>query len=913
MPLPDPALNPCARHLFAATGLLLALAATAAPTASLPPGVERVAAVEGITEYRLANGLQVLLYPDAAKPTVTVNVTYKVGSRMENYGETGMAHLLEHLMFKGSTHYPQPTKDYSARGFDFNGSTSYDRTNYHQTFPAGEDNLRYSLSQQADAMTHSFIARRDLDSEMTVVRNEFEMGENRPSSVLEERLFAVMFDWHAYGRSIIGDRSDIENVGIPNLQAFYRMYYQPDNAVLIVAGHFDPAPTLHRIADTFGRIPKPRRTLPPQWTVEPAQDGERSVVVRRKSDTQLVYVGYHVPAGRSREAAAIEVAAAVLGDGPNARLHHELVETGLASSVFSDTNLLHDTGALVFGAVVKPGDPLDKVRDRLVEVVEHSLIDTPATAAELERVQRDNETAAERTLADPQAFGVELSEYIAQGDWRLFFVDRDAIPRVDAAAVATALGHYLLRDNRTVAEFIPEDHPRRAEVPAPLSAAEMLRDFVPRPVAAAGESFDPGQDNIDARTHRFEAGNLRIALLPKKTHGQTVDVAMDFHFGDLESLRGHAFTRSIASQLLTAGTPTMTRQQIADEMTRLKMNGGPLDFVASRDTLAQALRLSARLLRESSFPDTEFDQFKRRYLTSLESQLTDPNERSRDALLIRFDPYPAPDPRHYLSLSERMERMKALTAAEVREFHHRFWGTARGEIAVVGDFDEAAIRPLLPELFAGWASPAPYAEVLREPHEVPAQRGFIDTPDKEGAVYRARLALDLRDDDADAPALMLADLLFGGGGGLHSRLGDRVRQKDGLSYGIGSGLTLSGRERAGFWGIGAIAAPQNINHVEADVQEELARMLKDGFTPAELEEGKRNFLQSRLLARSDDGTLAAGWVENLHLGRSFTFSKELERKVAALTPEQVLQTLRRRIDPAQLSVEVAGDARKGAH
>jgi zinc protease len=904
---------PLLRRLAPVLPLLLAwLPAGPALGQPTPAAAQRVTEIEGIAEYRLGNGLQVLLYPDPTKPTVTVNVTYRVGSRMENYGETGMAHLLEHLMFKGSKHFPQPDKEFSARGFRNNGSTFFDRTNYFSTFKASDDNLRWALAQQADAMTESFIARKDLDSEMTVVRNEYELGENQPGSVLFKRLLAVMFDWHNYGKLPIGNRSDIENVGIPNLRAFYRLYYQPDNATLIVAGKFDPQKTLGWIQSTFGRVPKPARTLPPLWTVEPTQDGERSVVVRRKGDSQVVVVGYHIPAGRSRDTAALDVAAEVLGGTPNGRLHHELVESGLAAEVFADAMFLHDPGVLMFGALVKPGDSIERARDRLIEVVEGSFAKQAPTDAEIDRVRRDDETSAERALADPQEFGVALSDYVAQGDWRLFFVARDAVAAVASDQVAAAAGRYFRRDNRTVGMFIPESEPQRAEIPAPLPAAELLKDFKPRAAVAAGEAFDPSQANIDARTRRVRSGNLRLALLPKKTKGETVDVAMDFRFGDEKSLAGRAVARDLAGAMLGRGTATLTRQQIADEMTRLKMTGTLLDFQATRATLPDALRLSAQALREANFPDAEFEQLKRELLTSLQAKLEDPGELSRDALAAHFNTYPDGDPRHYIPLAGRIEAVKAITRDEVQAFYQQFWGGSNGAIAVVGDFDDHAAEPLVESLFGTWESKVPFAEVVREYRPVPPARIFVDTPDKENAFLRARIAFDLRDDDPDAPALILANEIFGGGSGLHNRLVDRIRQKEGLSYSIGSGLALNGRDRAAGWAIGAIAAPQNIDRVESAVRDELERMLKDGFAADEVEEAKKGFLQSRLVARSDDGTVAVAWADDLELDRTFEFSRQLEQRIAALTPGQLLEVVRRYLEPAKMTFVIAGDAKKGA-
>ncbi len=891
---------------------MLGLQVAVSAWAALPAGVAQTTSVEGITEYRLTNGLRVLLYPDPSKPTVTVNVTYLVGSRMENYGETGMAHLLEHLMFKGSIHFPDPDREFAARGFRNNGSTGYDRTNYFSTFQASDDNLSWAIRREADAMTNSFIARKDLDSEMTVVRNEYEKGENDPMDVLFKRLLSSIFEWHSYGKETIGARSDIENVRIENLKAFYRMYYQPDNAVLIVAGHFDVERTLKLIADTFGRIPRPKRALPPQWTTEPTQDGEHTVTVRRKGDLQIVLVGYHIPAGRSADTAALSAIADILGETPSGRLHHELVETGLAAQVFAQPMFLHDPGVIVFGAIVKPGDSVERARDRLIDVIEHTFAQSAPTRAEMDRMRRSEETDAERALADPQGFGVALSDYIAQGDWRLFFLFRDATERVEAPEVAAAAQRYFRRDNRTIGIFLPEDAPQRAEIPQPLAVERMLKDFTPRAATEAGERFDPSPQNIDARTKVVRAGDLKIALLPKKTKGGTVNVAMAFRFGDLKTLNGQIVASELTRDMLGRGATNMTRQQIDDELTRLKVTGDLMNFQTSRSTLAEALQLIDSVLRGATFPQAEFEQLKREILTELQSKLDDPGERSRDAILTRFSTYAAGDPRRYIPLTERIEAVKNTSLDDVHNFFDRFWGTSRGDIALVGDFDPAQIEPLLVERFGSWTSKAPYQRLLNDVVNVPATRIFIDTPDKENAVYRARLGLDLRDDDADAPALALATRIIGGGSGLHNRLVDRVRQKDGLSYGIGAALLINGRDRAASWGVGAISAPQNVNRVEQDVKEELERVLRDGFTDDEIKQAKQGYRQERVLGRSDDGALAAGWVGNLDLDRTYEFSRQFESRVEAVSAEQLLSVVRKYLDPSKTTIVVAGDAKKGA-
>jgi zinc protease len=890
---------------------ILSFVPDASAQMALPAGVQRVHQVEGISEYRLSNGLKVLLYPDQAKPTVTVNITYLVGSRHEGYGETGMAHLLEHLIFKGSKNYPKPDAEFNRRGFRNNGTTSFDRTNYFSTFQASDDNLRWAIGWSADAMVNSFIAKKDLDSEMTVVRNEYEMGESQPGQVLFKRMFAVMFDWHNYSNLPIGNRSDIENVQIGNLQAFYRRYYQPDNAVLAIAGKFDEAKTLGWVAQAFGKIPRPQRALPVLWTVEPTHDGERSFVVRRAGEIQIVAVAYRIPSALSHDTAALAAAAEILGDTPNGRLHKELVEKGLAAQVFAQPLFLRDPGLIVFGAVVKKGEPVEPVRAKMVEIVEGSLAAQAPTDAEMARFRQDAETMFERALADPQEFGIALSEYISLGDWRLFFVARDRIAAVPAAIVAETAGRYLRRDNRGVGMFIPEDKPLRAEIPAPLAAAEILKDFKPRATVTAGEAFEPTQANIDRRTRIVKVGDLEFALLPKKTRGESVHVSMAFRYGDERSLHGLSLVQQLSSAALMRGTSKFTRQQIADERTRLKMQGGLTQFETTRAMLADALRLTAHILHDANFPEAEVELLKREVLTGLQAQLADPGARSNDALQTHFNTYPVGDPRRYVPIAERIAAVPSITRQQLLEFRDNLAGTARGQIAVVGDFDDKAVEGLLRELFSAKPSKAPYARILSEPRPVPPARLVAPIPDKENAFFRARLVLDARDEDPDAAALLVGNYIFGGGSGLSNRLIDRVRQRDGLSYGAGSGLNLSSIDRASSFGIGAIGAPQNIAKIEAAIRDELTRAAREGFNQKELDDARNGILQERLLGRSEDGTLAGAWVGNLYLDRSFAFSKQIEDRIRTLTVADLNAAWRKHIDPDRLTVSIAGDPAKG--
>jgi zinc protease len=908
-------LNSCKQracaHLFAGAVSLLIVGGAAALT--LPKGVAQGPAVEGITEYRLPNGLKVLLFPDASKPTVTVNVTYLVGSRHENYGETGMAHLLEHLMFKGSSNNRAITQQFAERGMQFNGTTSFDRTNYYEVFQAGgptvgPDNLQWALQMEADRMVHSFIAKKDLDSEMTVVRNEYESGENSPSSVLMKRMQSIAYDWHSYGRATIGNRSDIENVGIANLQAFYRTWYQPDNAVLLVAGKFDPARTLGLIAQKFGAIPKPKRQLPKFWTVEPTQDGERSFSVRRQGDVQIVEFGYKVPSALHDDSDVLGFASDILGNGPASRLHKLLIDSGKASEVFSFGQTGYAPGLQLFGAVVKKGDPIEPVRAAMTDAVE-GFARHPATSEEMERVRRNTINEIEKSLNDPQRVGVALSEAIALGDWRLYFVGRERIATISAEDVARVSGRYLRRDNRVTGYFVPDDAPQRADIPPAPSVASLLKDFKPRAATLVSEDFEPSQDNIMKRTRLLTAGGVKLALLPKKNRGEAVSVELVQHFGDDKNLFGKGAVPALTGAMLMRGTGKYSRIALADAFDRLKISGSPNRFETTRANLADALRLVAHVLKEPAFPAAEFEQLRQQTLVGIESSRSEPQSLASRALAEHFNIYPRGDPRAETTLEEDIADTRAATLDQLKAFHREFYGASPAELAIVGDFDADAIVPLVDELFGHWVAPAHVAPILRRHEDVAPIRKMLDTPDKENGFYTARMNLDLNIEDPDYPTLTLANYLFGEGG-LKSRLMDRIRQKDGLSYGGGSQLVPGELDRAGMFGISAIAAPQNLRKLDAAVREELARALKGGFTAAELAGAKSGMLQERLQNRSEDPVLAAGWTGYLYRGKTFEWSRQFEQKLAAVTLPQLNAAFRKAIDPAKLSVVMAGDQQK---
>ena len=895
-------------------------AAPAAPPAaqSLPTGVERITSVEGITEYRLANGLQVLLFPDQSKQTITVNVTYKVGSRHEGYGETGMAHLLEHLVFKGSPRHRNIPQELTEHGSRPNGSTWFDRTNYFETFAATEDNLRWALDLESDRMVNSFIAKADLDSEMTVVRNELESGENSPTNVLLQRVLSTAYLWHNYGKSTIGSRSDLENVPIDRLQAFYRTYYQPDNAVLLVAGKFDEPKTLELIAQYFGAIPKPTRPIPTFYTAEPTQDGERAVTVRRVGDVQWVLAAYHVPAGGDPDFAALDLVVQVLGDTPSGRLHKGLVETKQASATFGGNFQLHDPGTAYFAAQVRQESSLDTARDSLLKTVE-TITTTPPTSEELERARTSILTQMELELNSSDRVGLQLSEWIGMGDWRLLFLHRDRLRTVTAEDVRRVAAKYFKPSNRTLGVFVPTSQPDRVEIPSNPDLVSMLKDYKGGAAVAAGEAFDPSPKNIESRTARSTMAGLKLSLLPKQTRGDTVVANLTLRFGDEKSLMNRSMAGQFAGAMLMRGTTKRTRQQIQDEIDRLKARvnvfGGVSNAGAqvetTRENLPAVLRLVAEVLRQPAFPADEFEQLRQQRLAGLEQAKSEPQAIGQVELQRHLRPYPKGDIRYVSTTEESIADVKAVTLDEAKKFYADFYGASNGELAIVGDFDAAEVSKLATELFGTWKSPRPFVRVGDTYRDVSAINKSIETPDKANAFFMGGINLNVQDTDPEYAALVLGNYMLGGGF-LNSRLATRVRQKDGLSYGISSQFQASSLDRTGVFMVTAIYAPENAQRLEAAVKEEISRALADGFTDEEVKAAKAGWLQSNQVTRAQDNSLAGRLNTVSYLNRTLGWDAELEQIVADLTPAEIKAALVKHLSMAKISFVKAGDFAKAA-
>ena len=881
-----------------------------------PPA--EVTSVEGITEYRLDNGVKLLLFPDDSKPQFTVNMTVMVGSRHEGYGESGMAHLLEHMLFRGTDLHPDIPKLLKDRGvLNMNGTTSLDRTNYYETLPASEDNLEFAIYMEADRLVNSWIRQDHLTKEMTVVRSEFERGENSPIGILIQRIMDGAFQWHNYGKSTIGNQSDIMRVPAKNLRVFYQKYYQPDNVTLVIAGKFDKDKALALVEQHFGSIPKPTRRLPKTYTEEPAQDGERVVYLRRSGDVQYVGLGYHIPSASDEHYAAVQVLASILSNRPEGRIYKNLVETELASSAAAFARVGHDPGLFLAYAEVPADKDLIEAKDALVEQLETLAVDDQSvTEADVQRAVRKLLKRRETEFASSEKFATALTEWESYGDWRLYFLHRDRLEKVTPADVLEVAKEYLIRSNRTVGLFFPTEEPVRATIDGQSMVAKMVDGYEGREEISKGEVFEPTPENIQDRTKTgvLESG-IKYALLPKENRGDRVTASIALGYGDKDSLKGFVEAADVLPTLMQRGTKQLSYQAYRDRLDELKATvsfRGSLGRLTvrietERDNLNDVLDVVKQALQEPLLNEAEFDVQKNETLTNLETGLSDPQSLAVTAMRRRTNDYDADDVRYVPTIEEDIQRYRDLTVDDVVTLHRDFIGGENGEVAIVGDFDAETALTKLNEMFAGWKASKPYTRIERvaDPN-MNTSPVTIETPDKANAIFIAARTCDVGDDHPDYEAMLIGDYIMGGGP-LSSRIADRVRKQDGLSYTAMSRFSGSSENPVGTFFIFCISKPTNTPKVIAAVTEEVDRMRDSGVTEDELTKAKESYLQNRQGGRAKDSKIASELISNLRRDRTMAFQRASDDKIAQLDKPTVDAALRRVMDLNKMVEVKAGD------
>lgn len=873
--------------------------------------ITKIQTIEGITEYQLDNGLQVLFIPDSSKPSTTVNMTYHVGSRFEQYGFTGMAHLLEHLVFRGTKQFPDALQQFSQKGLSANGSTNQDRTNYYAIFAANDDTLEWYLRWQADVMQHIDITDDNLKKEVDIVLNERDRSQNEPMQVLYERIKASAYHWNNAGMAVIGSPDNLKRMQAKDLLAFYHQYYQPDNATLIIAGQFDEEKTLHLIDTIFSPIAKPSRTLPVPQTQEPVQDGERTITLRQSGGQPIVANVYHIPSASSTDFVALDMAVNMLSDRPSGLLYHQLVqEKKLAINTFGSTDAHHDNGLALFGAQLNQNDDIAAVQDELNQLIEN-LSSHPFTEQELNRSRTYWLNQWEKLYANTEYLCIGLSEAIAAGDWRLFFLERDYVKALTLEQVQKTAEKYFVASNRTTGQYIPTENVTLAPLIQRPDVKQLLINYQSNPQTNTIESFDTSADNIQAKTLQgtlhLDNGNIHYALLAKPTRGQRVFANYRIKFSDLESLARQSTLSGFAASLLMSGTTNLSQQQIQDKIDALNgtltyhisANQLVVSLSTTQEHLGELLSFSFDLIQEANYPETELENFIAQVRRAIKTNSEEPAAKAAQAINRYLSPFKKDDFRYVLTPEEHLAALDTITRKRLIDFNRLNFGAGNIDIAIVGSFQQQEVLDILHQKISTWHS-APKYQYIPDPYgDYPSKEFIIHTPDKPNGVFLGKLLLPIQNTHPDYPALVMANYLLGGSEA--SRLFQSIRADKGLSYSVISNINASSFEPSTEWTIQAIYAASNRDNIGKTIKDVIAQVREKGFTQAELDKGIEAVVNLRALSRSQDNALSATWLRYLESGRNFTWHKKMEEQFKSLTLDQVNAAAKKYLDFSKMS------------
>lgn len=907
--------------LFALTGSV-----ALAQDEEYTPSATKITTVEGVTEYRLDNGLRVLLLPDPSEENIYVNITYRVGSAHENYGERGMVHLLEHMIFKGTTTRTseQILDELSENSISANGTTWLDRTNYFVTVVAEDDKFRWALEHEADRMMNSLIDGEELKTEQGVVANEWDIGENPPGRVLSKRVRSIAMDLHSYQNSTIGARADILGVTREQLYAFYRKFYQPDNATLIIAGRIEEESAIDMVLDVYGGIPRPDRTgsmkIYENYSYEHPQDGERSVVLERVGDIQLFYSAYRIPSVSSPDHAALSALSNVLsGSGVNSRLYKAVVETKIAATASAYAESFKYPGFFWVSASVPLDGSLEEAEAAIAATIE-DVKENPPTEEELGRYKLAIENSYKNISNSVIGVARQLSEWSARDDWRLFFIARDRVEAVTIDDVQRVAQKYLISSNRTKGYFKPvQETPPRAIVEPNPNVKSLVEGYQGREAVARGEFFDATPANIAGRTeYRTMNNGARVAMLAKENTGDTVQISAVMRWGTLDTVMHKGYIANFTNGMIGRGTVNKTRNELSDEYRRLRLGGGAnigltggsLTVSTIRDNLEESIKLVAEIATEPSFDEAEFELLKKNQITNLEAQRAEPGPLASIKLFKHLMQYPKGHPSYTSSIEEDIEGYSSVTLDQVKQYYNEVAGLSDSTtITIVGDFDPDEVFNWLEESFGDWKSPAPYERIGRDAQSQEARTFEINTPDKTNALMRAAFDFPFTDEDPDYEPLVVAFEIFGGGF-LNSRLAQRIRVQEGLSYSVGAGFSTHPIDKRGYVGASATVDPKNMDQLVQSFKEEVIKAIEEGFTQEEVTLAVNSIVDSRKGRRASDGAISNMLHHGMFFKREMSHFQEVDDRFASVTLEEVNEAFRKYVSVEKFSIVTAGDFEK---
>ena len=877
-----------------------------------------VTQVEEVKEYKLSNGLQVLLVPDQTQNNLLVNIVYHVGSKHEGFGEKGMAHLLEHMLFKSTKNLGDIKKMISDKGGNANGTTWYDRTNYYEIFPSSNENLSWALEMEADRMINATILQEDLDKEFSVVRNEFEIGENSPSRVLMEKTINTAYMWHNYGLSTIGSKEDIERVKTPQLRRFYEKYYQPDNATLIIAGKFDEAKALEYVEQYFSVIPKPQRILEQIYTAEPAQDGERYIEVLRAGDTQHINVLYHTAAYADKDFAALTALENILNNDPSGYLYKALVDTKKVSSLWAFTPTVRDASFMLFNFDI-PNDKDVKAAINEVKAALDKVADIAYTQEDLDRAKANLLKNVEATKNSTLGYAIQLTEIVGAGDYRLFNLYRDNIERLTVEDINRVAKTYFKANNRTVGVFVPSKDEQRVK-PKEFLAEDitaLVQNYQGKEAAEQLRPFEASIANLEKNyTNGTLSNGLKYGVIDKDIKGEKVLLTLNLPISNAKELQHKQTIGYFTAYLMKAGTKSLSKQEINDKLDQLKSNVSfsfsgqtlSIGISAYRNTIEETMKIVKEIITNPVFPENEFDKAIAEHISYYESTLNDPQAIAFTDIARMNSNETAGSIFYTPTAQEDIDNTKKVKLSEVKEFF-KLLGANNGTSSAIGFANDAQVKQLLEATFGTWNSKAKYEKAYPKFFQSKKDKKIVEVKDKENAAAVGAITFEMNQESKDYPALTFANEILGGGGFMTARIPQRLREKEGISYGAGSFINVptDPKNNSASFGIYAFLNPTKRDAVEAAINDELSKIVNNGVTEEEVKNSKTSWKNSRQTNLGNDGYLLGLSQTFLQYDIPFSAFDKLNQQIEKLTIKEINEAVKKYLKPANFSTIFVGD------
>jgi zinc protease len=864
------------------------------------------ASAGGFSSYRLANGFRLILapFPDAA--TTRIELLVKTGSKHEGYGETGMAHLLEHMLFKGAGRRPDLKRELTALGATWNGTTNTDRTNFFATVRADPDKIDEAIRIEADRFLRPTFSAADLASEMTVVRNELERNDNDPGSLISRALQRQSFFWHGYGRPTIGARSDIENAPFSALQAFHRRHYRPDNAALIVTGKFDATRVLELSAQLFAEAKNPAAPPPTTWTREDPDRLQQRADIYREGGSTVAAAAWLLPGSSNRQTLAVGLALPALCADSWGSLRRSLVDQRkLALDVACAVQERPEYALLVANAAHGKDADAASLAAALREAVGKFARDG-IDAAQLQRVRSARLRRLERARLSPEATANRLSAAEVAGDWRLSFVEQDIVSELTLDEINAALRYWI--GGVAPAEVLLH-HGQPARMPAPPAPENPRRLIGERDWPAPTLKIDPLPQStaaLAAATQEIplDDPSATAALISRRTQDGMAWLSIANDFGNVDALRDRLTACQFASNLLAEGGGGIDRAELRRRLeilqARVSHSLGWISLQAPPENLAPALELLLTVRRAPNLPAAAFERDKAAAIAGLEAAARQPAALAAKQLALRFDNYPAGHPARPRPLDELKRELQALTLDDVRRCSSDFGGRSSLRIGVVGDLGEDDVRGFWQALQSLPKAAFPYRRIARPtaPTQVDTRDIVVALPRFPNADITGLAILPLRDDADDYLPLALAVRLLGGDAA--SRLRVRLREQEGLAYSVSASLSASAFDARAGLTIQASVASDQAEKARDILREELARALAEGFSTVEVDAGIRNWQEQRRQSLQSEGAYSQRLLHAQLTGRDDAWEAARDADIAALTRERVNAALRRHLGQAEL-------------